>query len=120
MSIAQSLFYPPGNGDNETFGDTTDYQPALLDPAIQVGGAHAEIEFQACDVFDLDPVTGQQIVNQAADFTADPVTGEPTWVKDVNECDGMQNLRWRLRLISNLISLEVARITKVTIPMTNN
>lgn len=120
VSNAQSLFYSDGAGDNTTFGDATNYSPALLDPSIQIGGAHVEIEFQGCDAFDLDPISGQQIVNQAADFTADSVTGEPTWVKDINECDGMQNIRWRLRLISNLISLEVARVSKVTIPMTND
>lgn len=120
VSTAQSLFYAPGAGDNTTFGDGTDYGTALLDPSTQTGGAHVEIEFQGCDAFDVDPVTGQQVVNQAGDFTKDDATGEPTWVKDINRCDGMQNIRWRLRLISNLISLEVARVSKVTIPMTNN
>ena len=120
ISIAQSLFYEPGTGANTTFGDSTNYSPAILEPAVQVGGATVEIEYQGCDVFDIDPVTGQQIVNQAADFTRDPVTGLPGWTRNVDDCDGMRNIRWRLRLTSNLISLEVGRITTVTIPMVGN
>ncbi len=120
VSTAQTLFYTPGVGDNRTFGDMTNYSAALLDPAVQTGGAQAEIEFQAADAFDVDPTTGQQVINRAAEFTADTVTGDPTWVKDINACDGMQNLRFRLRLISNLISLSVARVSKVTIPMISN
>ncbi|MDA1194595.1 MAG: hypothetical protein O2894_05365 [Planctomycetota bacterium] len=120
VSTAQSLFYSPGVGDNTTFGDNTNYLPALLDPAVQTGGALVEIEFQGADAIDNDPVTNQEVINQAAPFTKDLVTGQPIWVKDINKCDGMQNLRFRLRLISNLISLQVGRISKVTIPMTNN
>jgi len=120
VSLAQSLFYEPGTGDNATFGDATNYGPALLEPAVQSGGALVEIEYQGCDAFDIDPVTGRQVINQAADFVKDPATGQPTWVKDINKCDGMRNLRYRVRLISNLISLDVGRLTKVTIPMTGN
>ncbi len=118
-SIAQSKFFGPGQGDNTTFGDLTDYGPAILTPAIQPGGARVEVEYQGADSFNVDP-NGNEVVNQAGSFTADPVTGEPTWVKDVNQCDGMRNIRFRLRLIANLTSLVVPRVDKVVIPMTSD
>jgi hypothetical protein len=119
VSIAQSTFFGPGLGDNTTFGDSTNYGPALLTPAVQAGGARVEIEYQGADAFDVD-ANGNQIVNQAAPFTADPTTGEPTWVTDIDACDGMKHIRYRLRLIANLTSLAVPKIDKVVIPMTTD
>ncbi len=117
ISTAQSKFFGPGLGDNTTFDDDTDYAPAILSPAVQPGGALVEIEYQGADAFDTDP-QGNQIVNQAAPFTADPVTGQPTWVSDIDKCDGMKHIRFRLRLIANLTSLAVPKVDKVVIPMT--
>ncbi len=119
VSTGQSRFFPEGSGDNKTFGDTTNYYPAVVTPSLQSGGALVEVEYQGADAFDTDPL-GNEIVNQANDFTADSVTGEPTWVKDINACDGMRNLRFRVRLISNLISLATARVSKIIIPMTDD
>ncbi|MDJ0522639.1 MAG: Ig-like domain-containing protein [Planctomycetota bacterium] len=119
VSQGQSLFYEEGLGANTTFGDLTDYLPAVITPSVQSGGASVEIEYQGADAYDIDP-QGNQIVNQAGEFTADDVTGEPTWVKDINKADGMKNLRYRIRLISNLISLATARVSTVVIPMTQN
>ncbi len=116
VSVGQSLFFSAGVGDDTTFGDDTDYLPAVVTPGSQSGGALVEVEYQGADAFDVDP-QGNQIVNQAADFTADDVTGQPTWVTDINKADGMKNIRFRIRLISNLISLATARVGKIVIPM---
>ena len=120
VSTGQSIFFGPGAGDGTTFGDASNYLPAVLDPSVQVGGALVQVEFQGADAIDIDPSTGAPIVNQAAPYTKDDITGEPTWVLDINKCDGMQNLRFRVRLISNLISLKVARLSQIIIPMTQN
>ena len=82
---------------------------------MQAGGALVEVEFQGADAIDTDP-QGNEIVNQAAPFTQD-ADGAPGWVKDINLADGMQNIRWRISLISNLISLATAKVSKITIPM---
>jgi hypothetical protein len=119
VSTGQSKFFEEGVGANTTFGDQTNYLPAVVTPSVQAGGAQVEIEYQGADAFDLDPL-GNQVVNQAAEFTADTETGQPTWVRDINKADGMKNLRFRIRLISNLISLATARVAKVVIPMTQN
>jgi len=116
VSVGQSKFFAEGAGDDTTFGDLTDYLPALIEPSVQSGGAAVEVEYQGADAFDTDP-QGNQLVNQAADFTADDTTGAPTWVTDINKADGMKNIRFRIRLISNLISLATARVGKIVIPM---
>ncbi len=101
-SIAQSRFY---GASGETFGDNTDYFPAILTPAVQSGGAQVVVEYQGADAIEADLVT----INQAAPHT--------DWVQDINQCDGMRHIRYRLRLISNLVSLERARVETVVIPM---
>jgi len=124
VSIGQSLFYDevtspvPGVDNDTTFGAMTDYLPAQVTPTVQSGGAQVILEFQAAALVDTDP-SGQQVVNQAGPFTQD-ADGNPGWVKDINLCDGMANIRYRLSLISNLISLEVARVSKMVIPMVQN
>ena len=114
-SVGQSRFYGPSGGDNSTFGDETDYLPAQLTPTVQAGGARVVIEYQGASFVDTDPL-GNQTVNQAGAFTKD-ADGNPGWVKDVNLCDGMAYIRYRISLVSNLINLETAQITQVIIPM---
>ncbi len=106
VSVGQSKFYLFSNGS--TFGDGSDYLPAILNPAQQQGGASVLIEYQGADAVEADQIT----INQAAPFTE--------WVQDVNECDGMQNLRWRASMISNLISLEVAKLSSILVPLIDN
>jgi hypothetical protein len=109
-SVAQSLFYtepahPSQAAGGNTFSDLTDYRPAVLQPAIQAGGATVEIFFQGADAVAND----RRTINQAAPFTA--------FTKDINACDGMKCIRWQIRLTSNLQDGTVAKITRVQIPM---
>jgi hypothetical protein len=106
VSIGQSEFYTLAAG--ETFGDASNYYPAVIAPNSQAGGAKIVVEYQGADAVEADNVT----INQAAPFTG--------WVRDINKCDGYQNLRWRIQCISNLISLDVAKVTNVVIPLTDN
>jgi hypothetical protein len=110
ISIAQSLFYtdpahPMQAAGGNTFGDLSDYRVPVLTPATQAGGAKVEFYFQGADAVAND----RRTINQAAPFTG--------WTKDINDCVGMRCLRWQLRLITNLQSGEVAKVTKVQIPV---
>ena len=115
-SIGQSRFFGPEGTDNATFGNTTNYRPALLSPAVQANGAQVEIEYQAAEFIEVGP-GGSEEVNRAGRYTQD-ADGEPAWVRDINACDGMGWIRFRIRLTSNLVNLEVGRVTRVLIPMT--
>ena len=112
ISIGQSRFYGPAGPDNSTFGETTDYLPVQVSPSVQIGGAQVVVEFMAADLID----ESTQTVKQAGDFTKD-ANGDPAWVRDINLCDGMRHIRYRVSLVSNLINLQTARVTKVLIPM---
>ena len=125
VSVGQSIFFGPDNIDDgtpggaentSTLGADSDYLPAQLSPAVQAGGALVEMEFMGASGVDVGTL-GEQVVNQAAGpFTQDS-EGNPAWVTDINQCDGMGFIRFRASLISNLISLEVARLGKIVIPM---
>jgi hypothetical protein len=108
VSIAQSKFYVPGPGNNETFDTATDYRPAILSPQVQSGGAQVVIEYQGAQAVEADRVT----LNPAQPYT--------DWVQDINDCDGYACLRWRVSLISNLTSLKVAKLNAIVIPMTSS
>lgn len=113
ISVAQTKFYTyPGFSaqatGGSTFGDLTNYRPAQLTPQVQSGGAQVEIFYQGADTVEVD----RRTINLAA-----PSTG---WTKNIDDCDGMRCLRWRINLISNLISSKTAKLTRVLIPMTSN
>ena len=116
-SVGQSLFYTPNAGGpnddaawgGRTLGLTTDYLPAEIEPIVQSGGATVLVEFQGCQ--GIDP-TGRDTVNVALPFTE--------WTQDIDDCDGMPYIRWRITLSSNLKSQTVARITRIIIPMIDN
>jgi hypothetical protein len=125
VSVGQSIFYgpdniddgTPGGADNtSTLGSDSDYLKQQISPSVQAEGAQVQMEFMGASGVDVGAL-GEQIVNQAAGpFTKDS-EGNPAWVQDINRCDGMGYIRYRASLISNLTSLEVARIGKVVIPM---
>jgi|GEM_PF-2128994 len=112
VSLAQSLFYTfPGfasqAGGGNTFGDLTNYLPVQLTPTIQGGGAIVTILFQGADIVELD----RRTINLAGDWQ--------DWTNDINDCDGLKCLRWRISLISNLISNARAKLNRVLVPMTS-
>jgi hypothetical protein len=110
-SLAQSLFYTyPGHPaqayGGTTFGDQTNYRPVALMPSLQLPGVRAEIEFQGADSVGVD----RRTIDPAAPFTS--------WTKNIDDCDGMRCIRWRIRLRTNIQNAQVAKLTRVTIPMT--
>ena len=64
-------------------------------------------EFQGADLVEDD----RRTINVAGLFT--------DWTQDISDLDGMQKMRWRVRLVSNLFSGARARLTRVRIPMTD-
>ncbi len=113
VSIAQVLFYTDGNqpgdgtpGRQFTLGKDSDYLPIQITPQVQTGGAAVRVEFSACDAVQAD----RRSINQSLPFL-------PGWTESINACDGFANIRWRLSLISNLISGTRARISNVTLPL---
>jgi hypothetical protein len=109
-SVAQTLFYTDGfqptNSSQTTFtGKTNDFFPALVNPSVQTGGTQAVIQYQAADAVDFD----RRTINAAAPFLAD-------WTEDANDCDGFNNIRWRMILTSNLISNQRPKIFDVALP----
>lgn len=98
VSIGQSIFWTSG------FGTNTDYRDPVMVPSVQPGGALVIVEYQGADAVEPDMVT----VNQAAPFTG--------WVQDIHDCDGHTHIRWRLSLVSNLISNTVARVRGFIVP----
>jgi hypothetical protein len=109
VSIAQTLFYTdgtqPANSLAQTFGPDTDYLLPLIEPSVQSGGAQVRVEYQGAFSIEAD----RRTINQAAPFTS--------WTEDIDDCDGFPCVRARIRLISNLISQERARLTSFIIPM---
>jgi hypothetical protein len=77
----------------------------VLTPSVQLSGAKLEFLFQGADAVAAD----RRTINQAAPFTG--------WTKNIDDCDGIRCLRWQLRLITNLQSGVIAKVTKVQIPM---
>lgn len=113
VSVAQSYFFtdplnPQQTPGGNTFGSSTNYLPAEVTPTLQAGGATVVVEFQGAALVEAD----RRTVNQAGAFT--------DWTQDVDDCDGLANIRFRVSLISNLISGEVAKITQLRIPMISN
>ena len=112
VSLAQSLFYTyPGHpsqalGGN-TFGDLTNYLPVQLTPTIQGGGAVVSILFQGADIVEND----RRTINLAGAWQ--------DWTNNINDCDSLRCLRWRISLISNLISNVTAKLNRVLVPMTS-
>jgi nitrate reductase beta subunit len=80
---------------------------AILNPAVQSGGATVEVAYQGA--FVLDPTSGRSKYNSL--FPSTPFTAS------VNDCDGFPYLRWRLTLTSNLISQKVGRVASISIPV---
>lgn len=100
VSIGQSQFFGPG------FGNNTDYRDPVITPTVQPGGAQIVVEFQGADAFEPDGASWRP-------SAAAPSTG---WVQDIDDCDGRIYIRWRVSLISNLISLETSRVYSIIIP----
>jgi hypothetical protein len=44
----------------------------------------------------------------------------PLWTQDQDLCDGYRCVRWRIKLISNLLNGSVARLTQVQFPVTDD
>jgi hypothetical protein len=109
-SIAQTLWYTdatqPANSTQTTFGSLSNYLPVEITPSIQSGGAQVKIEFQGCDAILAD----RRTINQAAPFMAD-------FSGDLDDCDGYRCIRWRARLVSNLLNGNVARIDGIIVPV---
>ena len=110
VSVAQVLFYTDGNQPTNsvarTLGKESDYLPFQLTPQVQTGGATVRVEFNACDAVEAD----RRTVNQTAPFL-------PGWTETIDDCDGFANIRWRIALVSNLISGRRARLTNVALPL---
>ncbi|MGE0192846.1 MAG: hypothetical protein AB7T63_12490 [Planctomycetota bacterium] len=112
-SVAQSQFYgPPGHvwtsAAGETFGTDTDYLTPEIDPALQTGGAQVILEFQGAMAVEPD----RRTINGGFPSTA--------WTREIDDCDGFPFIRWRATLLSNLLSGQVARVSRILIPMVSN
>lgn len=110
VSQAQTLFYTdashPDPSSATTFGADSDYLPIELTPPVQSGGTLVQVEFQAAHACDED----RRTINVGPGPATD-------WVKDINECDGYECIRWRMFLVSNLISNTRARLLRVVLPV---
>jgi hypothetical protein len=125
-SRAQTLFYTDGNqGANSvqnTFpGKVNNFLSPVVNPAVQVGGTSATIQFQACDIVDNDRRNVIALPGSFFDGNGNG-TFEPDgdWTTDINDCDGFNNIRWRITLVSNLNSMERPRIMDVQLPFVSN
>ncbi len=110
VSTAQTLFYyESGNAiqaaHGNTYGDTSDYFPAEVTPQTQPNGASVIIEYQGADLVEDD----RRTINAAGLFT--------DWTRNIDDCDGMQKLRYRVLLISNLVSGQIASVDQIRIPI---
>ncbi|MDJ0973991.1 MAG: hypothetical protein QNJ98_05990 [Planctomycetota bacterium] len=101
-SVGQSKFYLGA------FGDDTDYNTPAIVPATQTNGASILVEYQGADSVSGDGVT----INTAAPFTG--------WVTDIDQCDGMRYIRFRITLNSDIVNLNVARVDSISIGMTDS
>jgi len=110
ISLAQTLFYTdgaqPANSTTLTFGANSDYLPLELSPVIQSGGTEVLVEFQAAHGCEADRRTPNVAMGPMTD-----------WTDDLNDCDGYECIRWRIYLISNLISNQRAKLYRVAVPV---
>ncbi len=97
VSVAQS------NWIEGAYGDTTDYQTPVITPATQTGGARIIVEYQGAD-----RISGGSI-DMSKPFT--------DWVTNIDDCDGMQKIRFRIRLIADPTTGTAARVESVKIVM---
>ena len=63
------------------------------------------------------PWIGERLGARKSGISPDTSWFFTDWTQDIDDCDGMANIRYRCSLISNLVSLDVARVTQVRIPM---
>ena len=63
------------------------------------------VEYQGADAVMADGVT----IDTGSAFTG--------WTTDINQCDGMQNIRFRVTLTSDLAAATVARLDRISIQM---
>lgn len=110
VSIAQSRFYGPEDAASQalggsTFGALSDYLPLQVTPPIQQQGARVSAAYQAAGQVSAD----RRTIDVAAPFTP--------WTANVDACDGLPWIRWRLVLESNLISGSVPRVDRVVLPI---
>lgn len=108
-STAQILFYTdgfqPSNSLLPTFGAQTNYLQPIISPQSQPGGASVFIEYRGCTAVQpgrREPANVGTIVD---------------WTTNINDCDGLACVQWRMTLTSNLISNTVARVTSVSLPI---
>jgi len=119
VSVAQCRFYTPGPTDpagnvypgpqstQSTFGVKSNYEDAIVSPAIQAGGASVVVEYQGA--FALDVTSSRTVINIARPSTS--------FTTAVNDCDGYPYLRWRITLVSNLLTNQVAKVNSVVVPI---
>ncbi len=74
-------------------------------PSVQSGGAEVRIEFQGATAVEPD----RRTINLGGPFTG--------WTENVHDCDGFACIRWRIYLISNLISNQRASLYEVNLPV---
>lgn len=119
VSFAQCRFYTPSASDpagnayappystQTTFGVKSNYEDAILTPALQSGGAQVLVEYQ-----------GAMGVDSTSNRTkANPSLASTPFTTSVDDCDGYPYIRWRITLTSNLISNTVARLSSIVIPI---
>lgn len=113
VSMAQTLFYTDGtqptNSAAPTFGKNSDYRSIQLSPSVQGGGALVKAEFQAADAVEAD----RRTINKGSAYL-------PDWTESIDACDGYACIRWRIFLISNLITGTRARLSDVIVPVVRN
>ena len=106
VTVAQCLFYTPTSTlVGTTFGDDSDYLPAQLTPSVQSGGAEVRILFQGAGAVEAD----RETINLSLPFT--------DWTENIDDCDGFACIRWKIELISNLISNQRAELFNVNLPV---
>ncbi|MCC7136936.1 MAG: Ig-like domain-containing protein [Planctomycetes bacterium] len=99
--------YPPPYSTQTTFGVKSNYEDAILTPALQSGGAQVLVEYQ-----------GAMGVDTTSNRTkANPALASTPFTTSVDDCDGYPYIRWRITLTSNLISNTVARLSSIVIPI---
>ncbi len=111
VSNAQTLFYTDTGATSPsvqtTFGASSDYRPIQLTPSVQSGGAQVVVEYQGAQAVGPD----RRTINTSQAYTG--------WTQNVNDCDGYKCIRWRIRMVSNLLTQTKARLYDVTLPVVN-
>lgn len=110
VSVAQSRFYGPDDAvvraaGGTTYGSDSDYLPMQLTPALPLGGARVSVWYQGAGQVGAD----RRTIDAAAPSTP--------WTANVDACDGLPWIRWRLTLESNLISNAVPWVQRVLLPL---